>query len=40
MSLRNDLNSLLSRCEAISKLITGGGVDPKEEIDPVILPDA
>ena len=39
MSLRNDLNSLLSRCEEVSKLITGGGVNPQEEIDPLILPD-
>jgi len=39
MSLRNDLNSLLSRCEAISKLITGGRVNPQDEIDPLILPD-
>jgi hypothetical protein len=39
MSLRNDLNSLLSRCEEVSILITGGGVNPKDEIDPRILPD-
>lgn len=39
MSLRNDLNSLLSRCDEVSKLITGGGINPHEEIDPVILPD-
>jgi hypothetical protein len=39
MSLRNDLNSLLSRCDEISNLITGGRVNPQDEIDPIILPD-
>ena len=39
MSLRNDLNSLLSRCDEVSQLIIGGRVNPQQEIDPVILPD-
>jgi hypothetical protein len=40
MGLRNDLNSLSAKCEAVSKLITGGRVNPQDEIDPLILPNA
>jgi len=33
MSLQQSLDSLQARCEEVSKLITGGRVDPRREVD-------
>lgn len=38
MGLCNDLSSLLSKCDEVLKLITGGKVNPHDEIDPLVLP--
>jgi hypothetical protein len=39
MHLQTELNSLLAKSERVSKLITGGTVNPNAEIDPAVLPD-
>jgi hypothetical protein len=38
MGLFHDLNTLLGRCEEVLKLMTGGDVNPGDEIDPAKLP--
>ncbi|HVS90507.1 MAG TPA: hypothetical protein VHB54_20200 [Mucilaginibacter sp.] len=40
MHLRTELNGLLIRSDKVFKLITAGAVNPNDEIDPVVLPDA
>jgi len=40
MSLQHNLDSLQARCAEISKLITGGDVNPKSEVDYVRFSDA